>query len=107
MKQSIKKISLAQRMGKVSQFKGKLPRAIGLYDFDFFDEVGAMTAQEERYRSIFEKEIKPYRDTDDDTMERMYTLVTRADELEDSDRQNLLFWLLVEPFATIQNQQNN
>ena len=100
------KIPLAQRLQSAAHGRKGLPWALGIYDLDFYREIGEMTHQEERYQSVYEEHIKPY-GSPDGSMKCLYDLVTEADELEEADRQDLLFWLLVEPFATIHTQQNN
>lgn len=99
------KIPLAQQLQNAAHGRKELPLALGIYDLDFYREIGEITNQEERYQSVYEEHIKSYGNPDG-SMKCLYDLVTEADELEEANRQDLLFWLLVEPLATIHNQQN-
>ena len=94
-----KKIPLAERMcGKATG--QKLPTAMGLYVVDFFDSVGAITGMQQRYSDIYDTYIKSYDDSED-TTKSVQELVVAAYELLPSERNVLLFRLLVEPFAAI------
>lgn len=93
------KIPLAERMrGKAGG--RKLPTAMGLYVVDFFDSVGAITGMQQRYSDIYDTYIKSYDDSED-TTKSVQELVVAAYELLPSERNVLLFRLLVEPFAAI------
>lgn len=93
------KIPLAERMrGKVTG--RKLPTAMGLRAVDFFDSVGAITGMQQRYSDIYDTYIKSYDDSED-TTKSVQELVVAAYELLPSERNVLLFRLLVEPFAAI------
>lgn len=98
-----KKIPLAERMcGKATG--QKLPTAMGLYVVDFFDSVGAITGMQQRYSDIYDTYIKSYDDSED-TTKSVQELVVAAYELLPSERNVLLFRLLVEPFAAIQTTE--
>lgn len=93
------KIPLAERMrGKATG--RKLPTAMGLYVVDFVDSVGTITGMQQRYSDIYDTYIKSYDDSEDDT-KSVQELVVAAYELLPSERNVLLFRLLVEPFAAI------
>lgn len=93
------KIPLAERMrGRVDG--RKLPTAMGLYVVDFFDSVGAITGMQQRYSDIYDTYIKSYDDSED-TTKSVQELVVAAYELPPTERNVLLFRLLVEPFAAI------
>lgn len=93
------KIPLAERMrGKATG--RKLPTAMGLYAGDFFAAVGEITDLIDRYEEIHELHIKPYEDTNGEP-QSVQELVVAADALPSSDRNVLLFRLLVEPFTAI------
>ena len=94
-----KKIPLAERMrGKTTG--RKLPTAMGLYAEDFFVAVGEITGLIDHYEEIHELHIKPYEDTNGEP-QSVQELVVAADALPPSERNVLLFRLLVEPFAAI------
>lgn len=98
-----KKIPLAERMcGKATG--QKLPTAMGLYVVDFFDSVGAITGMQQRYSDIYDTYIKSYDDSED-TTKSVQELVVAAYELLPSERNVLLFRLLVEPFAAIKTTE--
>ena len=98
-----KKIPLAERMcGKATG--QKLPTAMGLYVVDFFDSVGAITVMQQRYSDIYDTYIKSYDDSED-TTKSVQELVVAAYELLPSERNVLLFRLLVEPFAAIKTTE--
>ena len=83
-----KKVPLAERMrGKATG--RKLPTAMGLYAEDFFAAVGEITGLIDRYE-----------DTNGEP-QSVQELVVAADTLPPSERNVLLFRLLVEPFAAI------
>lgn len=93
------KIPLAERMrGKTTG--RKLPTAMGLYAGDFFAAVGEITDLIDRYEEIYELHIKPCENTNGES-QSVQELVIAADALPSSDRNVLLFRLLVEPFAAI------
>lgn len=93
------KIPLAERMrGKATG--RKLPTAMGLYAEDFFVAVGEITGLIDHYEEIHELHIKPYEDTNGEP-QSVQELVVAADALPPSERNVLLFRLLVEPFAAI------
>lgn len=94
-----KKVPLTERMrGKATG--RKLPTAMGLYAEDFFAAVGEITGLIDRYEEIYELHIKPYEDTNGEP-QSVQELVVAADTLPPSERNVLLFRLLVEPFAAI------
>ena len=94
-----KKVPLAERMrGKATG--RKLPTAMGLYAEDFFVAVGEITGLIDHYEEIHELHIKPYEDTNGEP-QSVQELVVAADALPPSERNVLLFRLLVEPFAAI------
>ena len=93
------KIPLAERMrGKATG--RKLPPAMGLYAEDFFVAVGEITGLIDHYEEIHELHIKPYEDTNGEP-QSVQELVVAEDALPPSERNVLLFRLLVEPFAAI------
>ena len=93
------KIPLAERMrGKATG--RKLPTAMGLYAEDFFVAVGEITGLIDHYEEIHELHIKPYEDTNGEP-QSVQELVVAADALPPTERNVLLFRLLVEPFAAI------
>ena len=93
------KIPMAERMrGKATG--RKLPTAMGLYAEDFFVAVGEITGLIDHYEEIHELHIKPYEDTNGEP-QSVQELVVAADALPPSERNVLLFRLLVEPFAAI------
>ena len=97
------KIPLAERMrGKAT--RRKLPTAMGLYVVDFVDSVGTITGMQQRYSDIYDTYIKSYDDSEDDT-KSVQELVVAADALPPSERNVLLFRLLVEPFAAIKTTE--
>lgn len=97
------KIPLAERMrGKATG--RKLPTAMGLYAGDFFAAVGEITDLIDRYEEIYELHIKPCENTDGES-QSVQELVIAADALPSSDRNVLLFRLLVEPFAAIKTTE--
>ena len=73
---------------------------MGLYAEDFFPAVGEITGLIDRYEEIYELHIKPYEDTNGEP-QSVQELVVAADTLPPSERNVLLFRLLVEPFAAI------
>lgn len=97
------KIPLAERMrGKATG--RKLPTAMGLYAGDFFAAVGEITDLIDRYEEIHELHIKPCENTNGEP-QSVQELVVAADALPSSDRNVLLFRLLVEPFAVIKTTE--
>lgn len=82
----------------------KLPTAMGLYAEDFFAAVGEITGLIDRYEEIYELHIKPYEDTNGEP-QSVQELVVAADALTPSERNVLLFRLLVEPFAAIKTTE--
>ena len=94
------KISLAQRIHMASPGRGGLPNAVGLCDVDFFEVIGELTGLEEEYQSIYQSYVAPYAN-EDGSLTRIYHLVERAEEQEEYRRQDLLYWVLVEPFVTL------
>ena len=93
------KIPLAERMcGKATG--RKLPTAMGLRAEDFFAAVGEIAGLIDRYDEIYGLHIKPYEDTNGEP-QSVQELVVAADTLPPSERNVLLFRLLVEPFAAI------
>ena len=93
------KIPLAERM-RGNATGRKLPTAMGLYAEDFFVAVGEITGLIDHYEEIHELHIKPYEDTNGEP-QSVQELVVAADALPPSERNVLLFRLLVEPFAAI------
>ena len=94
-----KKVPLAERMrGKATG--RKLPTAMGLYAEDFFAAVGEIAGLIDHYEELHELHIKPYEDTNGEP-QSVQELVVAADALPPSERNVLLFRLLVEPFAAI------
>lgn len=99
---SSKKIPLAERMHSVVPSKADIPLAMGLRPLDLLELVGEMTGQEARYEGIYQTYIAPHSGTEE-TPKRVYKLVIDAGELGPKERANILFWLLVDPFATLNN----
>lgn len=100
----IKKMPLAQRIRGVS--KAGLPLAMSLTACDFLGVAGEITGQESRYEKIYQDHIAPY-DRVAGTGKRVCELVADADVMGPKDRANLLFWLLVEPFANMEEMERS
>ena len=98
------KTPLAERIRGVTPPRLRLPRAMELCDTDFFRTVGRLTEQEDVYQSIYERHIWLY-GSRGDAMKRVWDLVLAADSLEDWAKHDLLFWVLIDPFITIQETE--
>jgi len=94
----IKKMPLAERIRGVS--KAGLPLAMSMTSRDFLSVAGEITGQEARYEIIYRTHIAPH-DRVAGIGKRVCELITDADVMGPKDRDNLLFWLLIEPFANM------
>ena len=94
-----KRIPLAERLQSV---RGRFifPRAIGLRDVDFFYTMGEMTGDKERYDHAYETYIREYGGTDETRVD-VIDLIGKAEQLDGEAQENLLYWTLIEPFATL------
>lgn len=101
---NIKRIPLAERIRSVVPNKASLPLAMFLYAEDFLGVAGEITGQEERYEKIYQTCVAPY-DGTGETEKRVCDLAADADRQRPADRKNLLFWLLVEPFVSIETME--
>lgn len=97
------KIPLAERMRGKADARN-LPTAMGLRAENFFDVIGEITGLIDRYEEIYELHIKPCENTDGES-QSVQELVIAADALPSSDRNVLLFRLLVEPFTAIKTTE--
>lgn len=93
-----KKISLTERLRTAVPHGYALPAAMGLYVEDFYGIVGEITSMQKRYSDLYDTYIKPY-DGAEDGPKAVRELVVEAGTLPPSERNVLLFRLLVEPFA--------
>lgn len=101
---NIKKIPLAERIRGVVPSNTRLPLAMSLYAEDFLGVVGEITGQEDRYEKIYQTCVAPY-DGTGETEQRVCDLIAGTDGQRPADRNNLLFWLLVEPFVNIETME--
>jgi len=95
-----KNIPLAERIRGAASCGSGIPLAMGLSAYDFLGVAGEITGQEERYEKLYQTHIAPH-DSTDGAGKRVCDLVVEADTMEPKERANLLFWLLVEPFANM------
>ena len=102
----IQKLPLADQIRRAKPVKNRLPAAAGLCDFDFFSIVGEITGQEQRYIEIYQSQIAPY-GTADGKIRCICDLAVTASKLPSPEGERLLFWTLVEPFATIHKKEQN
>lgn len=80
------------------------PVAIGLYDMNFFDAIGRITGDEEKYDQVYKSHVQEYGSKDQERKD-VIDLVIQAEELVDEAQEQLLYWTLVEPFAAIKKAQ--
>lgn len=95
---NIRKTPLAERIRGAS--RTDLPRAISLTARDFLGIAGEITGQEERYEKLYQTRIAPH-DKKGDIGKLVCELAVEADTMAPGDRDNILFWLLIEPFANM------
>ena len=96
------KHSLKKRVQGAAASRGRLPKALGLRDEDFFDVVGEMTHQEECQQALYEKYVKPYAPpVEEGQLRRVYDLVANTDDMPEKVRQDYLYNVLVQPFTDI------
>jgi len=93
-----KQIPLAERIRAAASCGTGIPFAMGISAYDFFGVAGEITGQEERYEKLYQTHIAPH----DGAGKRVCELVVEADTMGPKDRENILFWLLVEPFANME-----
>ena len=93
------RIPLAERLQSV-QGRFLFPRAAGLRDVDFFYTIGEMTGDKARYDHAYETYIRAYGGTEE-TRVNVIDLIQKAEQLDGEAQGNLLYWTLVEPFATL------
>ncbi len=98
----IRKIPLAERIRGVS--KAGIPLAMSMTACDFLSVAGEITGQEARYEMLYQTHIAPH-DRADGMKKRVCELITDADVMEPEDRDNLLFWLLIEPFVNMEDME--
>lgn len=98
----VKTIPLAERIRGAS--KGGFPLALSMTAYDFLGVTGEITGQEERYEKLYQTHIAPH-DRTDGMRKRVCELTAEADALEPEDRDNLLFWLLIEPFVNMEDME--
>lgn len=90
---------IADRLRDARRGEDQIPAAMGLCTVDFLETVGEMTGQKDRYQSIYSCQIAPY---EIDESPRILQLIVNAESFfEDTARQNLLYWVLIEPFLTL------
>ena len=97
-----RQIPLAERVQRVKGIRS-IPFALGLRDVDFFQTIGEMTGDEEKYNQAYASHIRDYGSTNEERKD-IYNLVVLADQLDDEALENLLYWILVEPFAALAKQ---
>lgn len=95
-----KKIPLAERIRGAAFCGTGIPSAMGISAYDFLGVAGEITGQEERYEKLYQTHIASH-DSTDGAGKRVCELVVEADTMEPRDREKILFWLLVEPFANM------
>ncbi len=100
-----KKIPLAERIRGAAACGSGIPQAMGIAAYDFLGVAGEVTGQEERYEKLYQTHIAPY-DRTEGIRKRVCELVVEADTMEPKDRENILFWLLVEPFANMDMERS-
>lgn len=91
---------IAERIRGASNFKGQIPGAMRLCIIDFLRTIGEMTGQEDRYQSIYKRQLAPYEKEGSESA-RIFQLLVDAESLDDAARQSLLYWVLIEPFITL------
>ncbi len=98
----IRKIPLAERIRGIS--KAGIPLALSMTARDFLDVTGEITGQEARYEMLYQTHIAPH-DRVAGTGKRVCELIVDADVMEPEDWDNLLFWLLIEPFVNMEDME--
>jgi len=99
---NIKTIPLAERICNAST--AALPLALSLTARDFLGVAGEITGQEERYEMLYRTHIAPF-DRTSGIGKRVCELIAEADTMEPEDRDNTLFWLMIEPFVTMEEME--
>ncbi len=77
------------------------PIALSLTAYDFLGVVGEMTGQVERYEKLYQTCIAPH----DMMGKRVYELIEEAHTMEPEEQDNTLFWLMIEPFANLEQME--
>ncbi len=98
------KIPLAERIRGAAACGSGIPQAMGITACDFLGVAGEITGQEERYEKLYQAHIAPH-DGAGGAEKRVCELVVEADTMGPKDRENILFWLLVEPFANMEMER--
>lgn len=80
------------------------PVAVGLYDMNFFDAIGEITGETEKYGQVYQSHIRKYGSSAQERKD-VIDLVIQAEQLVDEEQKQLLYWTLVEPFAAIKKAQ--
>ncbi len=99
---NVKTIPLTERIRNAS--KAALPLALSLTARDFLGTAGEITGQEERYETLYRTHIAPF-DREGGIGKRVCELIAEADTMEPEDRDNTLFWLMIEPFVTMEDME--
>jgi len=99
---NIKTIPLAERIS--GAFKADFPRGLLITAYDFLGVTGEITGEEGRYEKLYQTYIAPH-DGKDGTHKRVCELIADADSMEPEDRDDILFWLLIEPFANLEPRE--
>ena len=84
--------------------RGRIPVAARLCDIDFFAVISEITGQSRRYQEIYQSQVAPYGTADGD-LKSICDLVASSDRLPPAEWEQVLFWLLVEPFAAIEKKE--
>ncbi len=100
-----KKMPLAERIRGAAACGRGVPRAMGITAYDFLGTAGEVTGQEERYEKLYQVHVAPY-DRTSGAGKRVYELAVEADAMGPEARENILFWLLVEPFANMDMERS-
>lgn len=98
------KLSLQQRISRVRPVKGIVPQATCLCAYDFLGVIGEMLGQSERYETIYNLKIKQY-DCADGSKKSVCEMVHAAQHLSSNAQDQLLYWLLIEPFISMDRQE--
>lgn len=96
-------VSLEERL-QLARGAYSFPVAIGLYDVNFFDAVGRITGEKEKYDQVYQSYIREYGSKGQERKD-VIDLVIQAEQLVDEEQEQLLYWTLVEPFAAIKKAQ--
>ena len=83
-----------------------LPFAVGLRDVEYFETVGKMTGEEEKYARVYESYIKEHGSTGEKRV-GVFDLVAQAEWLDEETQEKLLYLTLIEPFAAISKAEQN